>query len=352
VAPERTGKRVAIVGSGPAGLTAAQQLARAGHDVTVYERDDRIGGLLTYGIPNMKLDKAVVERRLDQMRAEGVRFEVNAHVGENVAADRLRADHDAVLLAVGSTVPRDLPIEGRELEGVHFAMDLLHGSTKSLLDSELRDGQHLDVKGKKVVVIGGGDTGTDCLATVLRLGCEQVINFELMDRPPVERAEDNPWPRWPQVFRVDYGHAEATAVQGEDPREFRVLTKRFVDDGQGRVTGVETVRVKWVENDNGPARMVEVPGSETCFEADLVLLAMGFTGPEAQLADAFELERDGRSNFAARYGDYQTSAEGVFAAGDCRRGQSLVVWAIAEGRGAARAVDAYLMGESELPAPD
>ena len=349
---ERTGKKVAVIGSGPAGLTAAQQLNRAGHSVTVYERDDRIGGLLTYGIPNMKLDKGIVDRRLDIMRAEGVEFITNAHVGVNTDAQKLRTENDALILTCGATRPRDLPIPGRELNGVHFAMEFLLKNTKSLMDSKLEDGAYISAKGKRVIVIGGGDTGTDCIGTSIRHGCTSLVNFELLPKPPAERAPDNPWPEWPAIFRVDYGHQEAEAKFGKDPREFLVLSKRFLDDGNGNLTGVETVRVEWTKDTEGRWQMSEVPGSEETFEADLVFLAMGFLGPEDTLAEQLGLERDARSNFKADYGEYATSTEGVFAAGDCRRGQSLVVWGIAEGRGAARAVDAFLMGSSDLPAPD
>ncbi len=349
---ERTGKKIAIIGSGPAGLTAAQQLNRAGHTVTVYERDDRIGGLLTYGIPNMKLDKDIVERRLDIMREEGVEFVTNAHVGVNRDSQKLREQHDAMILACGATRPRDLPIPGRELNGIHFAMEFLLKNTKSLMDSKLEDGAYISAEGKRVIVIGGGDTGTDCIGTSMRHGCRSLVNFELLPMPPVDRAPGNPWPEWPVIFRVDYGHEEAKAKFGKDPREFRVLSKRFLDDGNGNVAGVETVRIDWEKDDEGKWQMTEVPGSEEIFEADLVFLAMGFVGPEDTLAEQLGLERDPRSNFKAEYGKYATNVEGVFAAGDCRRGQSLVVWGIAEGRGAARSVDAYLMGHSDLPAPD
>ncbi len=351
-APKKTGKKVAIIGSGPAGLSAAQQLCRAGHDVTVYERDDRIGGLLMYGIPNMKLDKSYVERRLDQMRAEGVTFVTNANVGVDVDLAKIREDNDAVILACGATKPRDLPIPGRELRGVHFAMEFLRANTKSLLDSNLEDGKFISAKGKKVVVIGGGDTGNDCLGTSLRHGCSSLVNFELLPKPPDARAGDNPWPEWPRIFRVDYGHSEGAAVFGKDPREYCVNAKRFVDDGQGNVKAIETVRVEWTKGSNGQFQMKEIPGSEQTFEADLVFLAMGFLGPEEAPASALSVERDARSNFKADYGKFGTSQDGVFACGDCRRGQSLIVWAIAEGRGCARSVDEYLMGESSLSAPD
>ncbi len=355
--PEReTQKSVAIVGSGPAGLAAAQQLRRVGHRVTVYERDDRVGGLMMYGIPNMKLDKRVLERRLEQLREEGVTFVTGIEVGRDLPMEHLWQQNDAVLLAMGATRPRDLPVEGRELAGIHFAMDFLRPNTKALMDHgytlEGAAADHLSAKGRRVLVIGGGDTGTDCLGTSLRHGCASLVNFELLDPKPPERAPDNPWPEFPQVFKVDYGHAEAAAVFGQDPREFAIRTKRFVGDDAGRVCGVETVRVRWSRDDEGRWRMEDVPGSEERWEADLVLLAMGFVGPEETALAHLELARDARGNVAADYGRYATSAEGIFAAGDVRRGQSLVVWAIAEGRGAARAIDEFLMGESDLAEPD
>jgi NAD(P)H-dependent glutamate synthase small subunit len=349
--PTRTGKTVAIVGSGPAGLAAADQLNKAGHTVTVFERADRIGGLLMYGIPNMKLDKSKVQRRLDIMAAEGVKFVTNAHIGIDPQYDpkSLLSHHDVLLLATGATKPRDLPIPGRDLNGVHFAMDFLLANTKSLLDSNLDDGQYISAKDKRVIVIGGGDTGTDCIGTSMRHGCKSLVNFELLPKPPAERAPDNPWPTWPKVLRTDYGHAEVTAVFGDDPRQYCILSKSFVDDGVGHVTGIETVNVQWTKDSAGRWQMSEVPGSEKTYEADLVLLAMGFVGPEETIVQKLKLDTDPRSNFKADYGRYATSMEGVFAAGDCRRGQSLVVWAINEGRGAAREVDRYLMGSTDLP---
>ncbi|EIE24001.1 glutamate synthase, NADH-dependent [Coccomyxa subellipsoidea C-169] len=337
----RTGRTVAIIGSGPAGMAAADQLNKMGHSVTVYERADRIGGLMMYGVPNMKTDKTdVVQRRVDLMAAEGVRFVTNAHVGKNVDMKDVRAEHDAVLLAAGATKPRDLPIPGREAEGVHFAMEFLTANTKSLLDSNLADGNYISAKDKAVIVIGGGDTGTDCIGTSVRHGAKQVINLELMDKPPESRAANNPWPMWPRIFRIDYGHAEAAAAFGKDPRKYNVMSKRFVLN-QGRVVGIEIVRWEPSENGGRP-NLVEVPDSSEILEADLVLLAMGFLGPEATLAEALGIDLDPRSNFKAEFGEFATSIEGVFAAGDCRRGQSLVVWAIREGRDAATAVDSFL----------
>jgi glutamate synthase (NADPH/NADH) small chain len=346
----RSGKKIAIIGSGPAGLAAADQLNQTGHSVTVYERSDRIGGLLTYGIPNMKLDKGVVQRRLDLMAAEGVQFVTGADVGKNVDPKKLVAENDAVLLATGATKPRDLPIPGRSLRGVHFAMEFLSANTASLLNSHHADGKFISAKGKRVVVIGGGDTGCDCIGTSLRHGCAQLVNFELLDQPPEERAKDNPWPQWPRIFRSDYGHEEAAEKFGHDPRTYNILSKEFVDDGQGNVTGIKTVRVAW-KVENGKMNMTEIPGSEEIIGADLVLLAMGFLGPEQYVCELLGIETDARSNYKAQHGPFATNIPGVFAAGDCRRGQSLVVWAINEGRGAARAIDIFLRGHSSLPAP-
>ncbi len=347
----RTGKKVAIVGSGPAGLAAAEQLNRAGHEVTVYERADRIGGLLMYGIPNMKLDKTgVVDRRVDVLREAGIRFETNADVGRNIDPKQLMAESDAVLLATGATVPRDLAIPGRELNGVHFAMEFLTAHTKSWLDSKLEDGQFISAAGKRVIVVGGGDTGTDCIGTSVRHGCQELINLELLDRPPADRNERNPWPEWPLILRTDYGHEESARKFGADPRRFAVLSKTFIDDGNGNVAGLRVVDISWSERD-GRLQMTEIEGTERVLEADLVLLAMGFTGPESYLADALGIERDARSNYRAEHGPFATSIAGVYAAGDCRRGQSLIVWGINEGRGAARAIDEFLTGTSRLPAP-
>ena len=349
VPPTRSGKRVAVVGSGPAGLAAADQLNKAGHKVTVYERADRIGGLLMYGIPNMKLEKQVVNRRVDLLRASGIEFVTNADVGKNVDPAKLRAEHDALLLATGATQPRDLAIPGRAFRGVHFAMEFLTANTKSLLNSNLADGQFINAKDKRVIVIGGGDTGADCIGTSLRHGCKSLINLELLDEPPEKRAGDNPWPLWPKIRRTDYAHEESITRFGADPRNYAVVSKEFTGQ-DGAVQSVRITRVEW-QRTNGQAKMVEVDGSTETLEADLVLLAMGFLGPEAYLAKALQLELDPRSNYRATHGRFATSQPGIFAAGDCRRGQSLVVWAINEGRGAARAVDEYLTGTSLLPAP-
>jgi glutamate synthase (NADPH) small chain len=349
VPPTRTGKKIAVIGSGPAGLAAAAQLNSVGHYVKVFERDDRIGGLLMYGIPNMKLDKGTVQRRLDLLMAEGIEFQTNAHVGVNVNVADLRREFDVLLLACGATKPRDLPIPNRQLQGIHFAMDFLRKNTQSLLDSKLANGQYITAKDKRVIVIGGGDTGTDCIGTSMRHGCKSLVNFELMPKPPATRADDNPWPEWPRIFRVDYGHKEVATHFGKDPREFAIGSKEFLDDGKGNVAGIKTVRLEWVKEPNGRMIMKEVPGSEQVFEADLILLAMGFLGPEETVGQQIGLEFDPRSNFKAEYGQFATSIPGVFAAGDCRRGQSLVVWAINEGRAAAREIDRHLMGSTDLP---
>ncbi|MFQ6638064.1 hypothetical protein Gotur_013400 [Gossypium turneri] len=347
---KRTGKSIAIIGSGPSGLAAADQLNRMGHSVTVYERADRIGGLMMYGVPNMKTDKVdVVQRRVNLMAEEGVKFVVNANIGKDpsYSLDRLREENDAIVLAIGATKPRDLPVPGRDLSGVHFAMEFLHANTKSLLDSDLQDGNYISAKGKKVVVIGGGDTGTDCIGTSIRHGCSSIVNLELLPQPPQTRAPGNPWPQWPRIFRVDYGHQEAATKFGEDPRSYEVLTKRFIGDDNGTVKGLEVVRVRWEKDASGRFQFKEVEGSEEIIEADLVLLAMGFLGPESTLAEKLGVEQDNRSNLKAEYGRFTTNVDGVFAAGDCRRGQSLVVWAISEGRQAAAQVDKYLTKEDK-----
>ncbi len=346
---ERTGKKVAVVGSGPAGLACAAQLNRAGHSVTVFERHDRVGGLLMYGIPNMKLDKKVVQRRIDLMAKEGIRFVVNTEIGVGYPAERLLHDFHAVVLCCGATKPRDLNLEGRGLRGIHFAVDFLRANTKSLLDSQHQDSQFISAEGKDVVVIGGGDTGTDCVATVLRHGCRSLNQLEILPRPPLERSLGNPWPEWPKIFRMDYGQEEAAALFGADPRDFCVSTRRFTGDSNGHVSGLETVRVEWSADRDGRLKPSEVCGTERVIPSQLVLIAAGFLGPEDQLLDRLGVERDRQSNAKAAYGSFATSVPGIFTAGDMRRGQSLVVWAINEGRGAARECDRYLMGRSWLP---
>jgi glutamate synthase (NADPH/NADH) small chain len=344
----RTGKKVAVVGSGPAGLAAADQLNKAGHSVVVYERADRIGGLLLYGIPNMKLEKEIVQRRVDLMASEGVEFIVSTEIGKDLPAKKLVEDFDSVILCCGATKPRDLPIEGRDLKGVHFAMEFLTINTQGLL--ELKDVTAFETaaKNKHVVVIGGGDTGTDCVGTSLRHGCSSVTQLEIMPRPPEERAADNPWPEWPKVYKLDYGQEEAKEVFGEDPRKYLTMTKRFIGDDAGNLKSIEICDIEWQEKD-GRYSPVEVEDSQREIPAQSAFLAMGFLGPEDTIAEELGLDRDSRSNIQAEYGRFSTNIEGVFAAGDVRRGQSLVVWAINEGRAAARECDRFLMGETSLP---
>ncbi len=345
----RTGRTVAVVGSGPAGLAAADQLNRAGHLVTVFERAGRIGGLLMYGIPNMKLDKAVVGRRTRLMEEEGVRFVTGVTVGADLQAEDVLAGFDAVVLATGATVARDLPVPGRDLGGIHLAMSFLRGNTRRLLDGGASAEAPIDAAGKDVVVIGGGDTGTDCVGTAIRQGARSVRQLEILVRPPDERAPDNPWPEWPKVHRLDDGQEEAEALWGEDPRRYATTTRRFVGRSE-HVTAIEIADVAWTVSADGRPEVREVPGTAQTIPADLVLLALGFAGPEPALPKAFGCELDGRGNVRAGT-DRMTTVPGVFAAGDCVRGQSLVVWAIREGRTAAQGVDRYLMrGETVLPA--
>lgn len=353
VAPQppatRTGKKVAVVGSGPAGLAAAAQLNKAGHSVTVFERSDRIGGLLTYGIPNMKLDKKVVQRRVDLLAAEGITFVTNIEIGKDKPVSELKKKFAAVILAGGATVPRNLEIEGRDAKGIHFAMEFLHADTQSLLDSGHKDGNFISAKDKHVIVIGGGDTGTDCVGTSVRHGCASVTQFEIMAKPPAERGAKNPWPEWPHIYKLDYGQEEAKAKFGDDPRTYEILTKKFTSDKNGNVKELHTVLIKWNIADDGRVIPEEIKGTEKVWKADLVLLAMGFLGPENPLLEQLGIDRDNRSNAKAEHEVYKTNVDGVFAAGDMRRGQSLVVWAINEGRGAARECDRWLMGSTELP---
>ncbi|MDX2109684.1 MAG: glutamate synthase subunit beta [Verrucomicrobiota bacterium] len=347
---KRTGKKIAIVGSGPAGLSAADQLNKAGHSVTVFERADRIGGLLMYGIPNMKLDKDVVDRRVKLMADEGVVFRPSTTIGVDIPAQQLRQDFDSVILAMGATNARNLPIEGRALKGVHFAMEFLHENTKSLLDNDFKgEPQKITAKGKDVIVIGGGDTGTDCVGTSIRHGCKSVTQLEIMARPPESRANDNPWPEWPRVYKLDYGQEEASALYGADPRTYLVTAKRFIGDSAGNLAGIEIVNVQWVKDAKGNFGPKTIEGTERVLPAQLCLLAMGFLGPDTTVLEQLEVEKDPRSNAKAEHGKFTTSVQGVYACGDCRRGQSLVVWAINEGRGCAREVDRYLMGKTSLP---
>ncbi len=366
VPDHRTGKKVAVVGSGPAGLAAADQLNKAGHSVTVFERDDRIGGLLMYGVPNMKLDKGLVERRVDLLREAGIEFVTNANVGGGksdcgsgelpetkvIDPQQLLDDYDAVLLACGALKGRDLEeLPGRGLEGVHLAMEYLYQNTKSLLDSELKDGHYIDAAGKDVIVIGGGDTGTDCIGTAIRHGCNSVTNITRRNREPDQRDEDHPWPGPAGTFYVDYGHAEGAAKFDRDPRQYGILPKAFVEDPDkpGRVGFMEVEHLDWQKQDG---RWTSTPtGKVERLPAQLVLLAIGFTGHDTPtLIQQFGVDTEW-GQVKAEYGDFRTSVDKVYAAGDIRRGASLIVWAIAEGRGAARAIDEDLMGHSDLPAP-
>ena len=345
----KTQKKVAIVGSGPSGLSAAYYLNAVGHEVTVFERNDRAGGLLMYGIPNMKLDKGVVERRLELLKASGVKFVLSTEVGKDIPAQELVDQFDAVLLCGGATKARGLEVEGNDLKGIYFAVDFLKANTKSLLDSNFADGSYIDPKDKDVIIIGGGDTGTDCVATALRHGCRSVHQFEIMPEPPKSRQEaTNPWPEWPVKLKVDYGQEEAIYLSDRDPRHYLISTKKIVGNAAGEVKEVHTVEVTWEKGSSGRMVPKEVPGSEKVWPADLVLLAMGFLGPEDTIPAELKLERDARSNIKADYEVFTTNQEKVFTAGDMRRGQSLVVWAIQEGKLAAREVDKYLMGKSVI----
>lgn len=341
---KRTGKRVAVIGSGPAGLAAAAQLNKAGHWVTVFERSDRVGGLLRYGIPDFKLEKSVVERRIRLMEQEGIIFRTNAHVGVNISAQHLQKEFDAVVICGGASAPRDLPIPGRNLKGVHFAMEFLPQQNKRVAGDKIFSGDIL-ATGKNVLVIGGGDTGSDCVGTSNRQGAASVTQIELLAKPPLQRADSNPWPLWPMVLMTSSSHEEGVN------RQWAILTKEFLGDNNGRLTGLKVVDIKWGVNAQGKMGFEELPGTERILPCELALLAIGFTGAEKSgMVEELKLELDERTNIKTE--NYMTSQEGIFAAGDIRRGQSLVVWAISEGREAARAVDTWLMGESSLEAKD
>lgn len=345
----RTGKTVAVIGSGPAGLAAAQELNRRGHTVTVYERSDRPGGLLRYGIPNMKLEKSVVDRRIRLMEEEGVEFKVKTDVGKDIKAEELLKIYDRVLLTCGASAPRDIKVPGRDAKGIWFAVDFLGTVTRSLLDSDFAKVPYELARGKNVLVIGGGDTGNDCVGTVIRLGAKSVKQLEMMPEPPAERAEDNPWPQWPRVLKTDYGQEEAVAVFGKDPRVYQTTVTEFIADKKGNICKAKTVQLKRKRDEKtGRMLMVPVEGTEEVIPAELVLIAAGFLGSQKYVTDAFQVAVNERTNVDTALDGYATSVPRVFAAGDMRRGQSLVVWAIREGREAARAVDESLMGYTNL----
>lgn len=345
----RTGKKVAVIGSGPSGLAAAMQLNKRGHQVTVYERSDRPGGLLMYGIPNMKIEKWVIERRINLMKEEGIQFVTNANVGENVDAKQILKEYDKVVLCCGASNPRDIKVSGRDANGIYFAVDFLSRTTKSLLDSGLKDNKAINVKNKRVIIIGGGDTGNDCVGTSIRLGCKSVMQLEMMPKPPVTRLASNPWPEWPKILKTDYGQEEAIAVFGSDPRVYQTTVKEFVKDAKGNLKKVVLVKLEAKKDEKtGRMNMVPVEGSEKEVPCDIVLIAAGFLGAQNYVADAFGVKLNARTNVDTAAGKYQTNVEKVFTAGDMHRGQSLVVWAIREGREAAAAVDLSLMKYSSL----
>lgn len=345
----RTGKKVAIIGSGPSGLAAADQLNMRGHSVTVFERRDRVGGLLRYGIPNMKLEKSVIDRKIKLMEEEGVTFVTNTDVGSTIKAAKILKEFDRVILACGASNPRDIKVPGRESKGIYFAVDYLTSVTKSLLDSNFADKAYIDAKGKNVVVIGGGDTGNDCVGTAIRQGCKSVTQIEMMPKAPDQRAVNNPWPEWPKICKTDYGQEEAIAVFGHDPRIYTTTVKEFVADKNGNVVKAKLVKLKSVYKEEIKRYvMEEIPGSESVIDADLVLIAAGFLGAQQYVTKAFGVDVNERTNVKTAEGKYQTSVEHVFTAGDMHRGQSLVVWAIREGREVAREVDESLMGYTNL----
>ena len=345
----RTDKRIAVVGSGPSGLAVADQLNRRGHLVTVYERSDRVGGLLRYGIPNMKLEKHIIDRKIEVMKAEGVTFITDANIGENVKAKKLLEEYDSVVLACGASNPRDIKAPGRDANGIYFAVDFLKSTTKSLIDSGLTDGKYISAKGKNVIVIGGGDTGNDCVGTSIRHGCKSIMQLEMMPKPPVDRLPNNPWPQWPKVLKTDYGQEEAIAVFGEDPRVYQTTVKEFIKDKKGNLCKVKLVKLEPKKDEKtGRMMMSEVAGSEYEVDCELVLIAAGFLGTQKYVSDAFGVELNERTNVKTAPGKFATNVDKVFTAGDMHRGQSLVVWAIREGRDAAREVDEYLMGYTNL----
>lgn len=345
----RTGKKIAIIGSGPAGLAAADQLNKRGHLVTVFEREDRAGGLLMYGIPNMKLDKGIIERKIKLMEAEGITFVTNTNIGADNKSNKLLKEYDRVILACGASNPRDIKVPGREGKGIYFAVDFLKATTKSLLNSELKDGQFISAQNKRVLVIGGGDTGNDCVATAVRHGCRKVIQLEMMPKPSEKRGENNPWPEWPKILKTDYGQEEAIAVFGNDPRIYQTTVKEFILDKEGRVKKARLVKLEAQKEENtGRVRMVPIEGSEYEIEVDFVLIAAGFLGAQEYVTKTFGVKLTERSVVMTKAERYETNIPNVFAAGDMRRGQSLVVWAIKEGREAAKEVDKSLMGYSNL----
>lgn len=345
----RTGKTVAVVGSGPSGLAVADQLNKRGHSVTVYERSDRVGGLLMYGIPNMKLEKHIVDRKIKVMEAEGIVFKTGVDVGKDIKAEKLLKEYDRVVLACGASNPRDISVPGRDAKGIYFAVDFLKANTKSLLDSDFEDRKYVDTKGKNVVIIGGGDTGNDCVGTSIRHGCKSVTQIEMMPKAPDTRSASNPWPEWPKICKTDYGQEEAIAVFGHDPRIYESTVKEFVKDKNGSLKAVKIVKLSWEKDPaSGRMKMSEVPGSEQTLPAEIVLIAAGFLGSQKYVTDAFHVDINERSNVKTGAGAYETSVKNVFTAGDMHRGQSLVVWAIREGREAARAVDESLMGYTNL----